>query len=176
MSDPPQQLSVLDVVDELEEVVSTARRVPLSANVLISEDEVLELVDRIRLALPEELVQARHAVLDRERLVRAAEQDAEQILAHAEQESQRLLGEAADRAAALLAEHELTRQAQAHAASLVAEAEQRSAQVRAEADEYARSVMSQLEEQLGRALTTVRKGIEALPRPAGEVRRRPRRR
>jgi len=169
-------LSALEVVDALEEIVASSRRIPLSANVMVNEDELLELVDRIRLALPEDLVQARHMVEDRARILGAAEQEAEQVLGRAEEEATRLVREAGERAAAMLSEHELSRQAQAHAAAVVAEAEQRAAATRQEADAYARDVMGRLEEQLARALATVRKGMETLPQPpaAGRPRRRPR--
>ncbi|MBV8444321.1 MAG: hypothetical protein JOZ92_00235, partial [Candidatus Dormibacteraeota bacterium] len=124
MSEEQERPGVLDAVDELEELVSTARRVPLSANVMVNEDEVLELVDRIRLALPEELVAARHLVQDRDRLMVGAEQEAEQLLARAEQESERLVREAGERAAAAVSDHEVTRQARAQGAATLAEAEE----------------------------------------------------
>jgi len=167
-----EQLPVLAVVDELEELVTTARRVPLSASVMVNEDEVLELVDRIRLALPGELVQARHLAEDRDRMIATAEREAEQLLSRAEHEAERLVRDASERAASMVAAHELTRQARAHAEAAAAEAEGRAAMVRSEADSYAREVMAKLEEQLGRALATVRKGIEALPRPAAATSRR----
>ena len=42
-----EPVSVLELVDQLEDVVTAARRLPLSANVVVNEDETLELVDRI---------------------------------------------------------------------------------------------------------------------------------
>ena len=156
-------LSVIDAVDQLEDALSHARRLPLSTSVVVNEDEALELVDRIRLALPEELVQARHLQQDRERILGAADDEAERVLARAEQQAQQLLADAGERAAAMLAQHRLTEQARAHAETLVAESEARAATVRAEADGYVRDVMANLEEQLMRALATVRRGMETLP-------------
>jgi len=169
-----EPVSVLELVDQLEDVVTAARRLPLSANVVVNEDETLELVDRIRLGLPDELVQARHTLEDRERIIATAEEEAERTLRHAEEEAERLLRESGDRAAALVAEHAVTAQARAHADALVAEAEERASVTRAEADTYARDVMLRLEEHLMRAVTTVRKGIETLPVPP-DARRRERR-
>ena len=166
------ELTALDIVDDLEDLVSSARRVPLSANVIVNEDETLELIDRLRLGLPDELTQARHTLEDRARIVAAAEQEAEQTLAGAEQEASRLLREATERAAAMVTESAITQQAQARATQLLAEAEEQAAAIRGEADAYARDVMKQLEEQLMRAVTTVRKGIDTLPAPPGSRRRR----
>ena len=82
MSDAPESLepTVIDLVDQLEELVSTGRRVPFTAGVVVNEDELLELIDRTRLGLPDELMQARHLLEDQRRVLVEAEQEAERIL------------------------------------------------------------------------------------------------
>ena len=160
-----EPVSVLELVDQLEDAVTGARRLPLSANVLVNEDETLELVDRIRLGLPDELVQARHMLEDRERILASAEEEGEHMLRQAEEQAERLVREASERAAMLVSEHTVTAQARAHADAAVAEAEDRAATTRAEADAYARDVMLRLDEHLTQVVTTVRKGIETLPEP-----------
>lgn len=166
------QLSALDIVDELEDLVTSARRVPLSANVIVNEDETVELIDRLRLGLPDELQQAQHMVEDRARILAGAEEEAESLVRRAEQQAERVVREADERAASLVTDSAITQQAHARAAQLIAEADERAASIRAEADAYARDVMTQLEEQLVRAAATVRKGIETLPSPSGARRRR----
>jgi len=69
-------------------------------------------------------------------------------------------------------EHEIVEQARVHAATVLAEADERAATTCAEADAYAREVMVRLEEQLMRAVTTVRKGIDALPASVKAPRKR----
>jgi hypothetical protein len=174
MSDDRTQLdpTVIDLVDQLEELVSTGRRVPFTAGVVVNEDEVLELIDRTRLGLPDELTQARHLLEDQRRVLVEAEQEAERILTRAEAEAARLVDEAHARASVMVGDHEIAEQARLHAATLLAEAEERAAKTCAEADAYARDVMVRLEDQLMRAATTVRKGIEALPVEPGSRRKR----
>jgi F0F1-type ATP synthase membrane subunit b/b' len=174
MSDEPTRLdpTVIDLVDQLEELVSTGRRVPFTAGVVVNEDEVLELIDRTRLGLPDELTQARHLLEDQRRVLDEAEEEAERILSRAETEAARLVDEAHARASVMVGDHEIAEQARLHAATLLAEAEERAARTCAEADAYAREVMVRLEDQLMRAATTVRKGIEALPVEAGSKRKR----
>jgi hypothetical protein len=72
----------------------------------------------------------------------------------------------------MVGDHEIAEQARTQAATLLADAEDRAARTCAEADAYARDVMVRLEDQLMRAATTVRKGIEALPAVAGSRRKR----
>jgi hypothetical protein len=177
MADETRQTdtTVIDLVDQLEELVTTGRRVPFTAGVVVNEDELLELIDRTRLGLPDELVQARHLLEDQRRVVVEAQQEAERILSRADTESQRLVEEAKARAAVMVGDHEIADQARAHAATLLADAEERAAKTCADADAYARDVMVRLEDQLMRAATIVRKGIEALPvEPASKRKRRER--
>ena len=110
MSDSPAGLdpTVIDLVDQLEELVSTGRRVPFTAGVVVNEDEILELVDRTRLALPDELMQARHLLEDQRRLLTEAEQEAERILSRAESEVDRVVAEAQARAAVMVRDHALS--------------------------------------------------------------------
>ena len=164
--------SVLELVDQLEDMVSGSRRLPLSTSVVLNEDDLLELVDRIRLALPDELVGARHTMEDAQRIMATAEEEAERALARAEQESERMVREARDQASYLVSQHSILSQAQAHADALLGDAEERAAAVRHDADAYAREVMSHIEEQMTRALATVRRGLETLPAAGGDRRRR----
>lgn len=156
--------SLLDLVDELETMVSGARRLPLSTSVMLDEDALLELVDRIRLGVPEELVRARQTEDDAQRLVGSAQDEAERMVADAEEHAARTLERAGEQASMLVSQHHIVSQAQAHADALLADAESRAAAVRTDADTYARDVMTHLEEQLTRALGTVRRGLETLPR------------
>jgi hypothetical protein len=164
--------TVIDLVDQLEELVSTGRRVPFTAGVVVNEDEVLELIDRTRLGLPDELMQARHLLEDQRRVLVETEQEAERILSRAESEAARIIGEAEARAAVMVGDHAIAEQAQEHAATVLAQAEERAAKTCNEADAYAREVMLRLEDQLMRAATTVRKGIDALPTEGGSRRKR----
>ena len=174
MTDHPENAdpSVIDLVDQLEELVSTGRRGPFTAGVVVNEDELLELIDRTRLGLPDELMQARHLLEDQRRVVVEAEQEAERILSRAETESARIVAEADARVAVMVGDHAIAEQAREHAATVLAEAEERAAKTCSEADAYAREVMLRLEDQLMRAATTVRKGIDALPSEGGSRRKR----
>ena len=174
MTEPPENAdtTVIDLVDRLEELVSTGRRVPFTAGVVVNEDEVLEFIDRTRLGLPDELMQARHLLEDQRRVLVEAEQESERILTRAETEVARIVGEAEARARVMLGDHAIAEQAREHAATILAEAEERAAKTCSEADAYAREVMLRLEDQLMRAATTVRKGIDALPAEGGSRRKR----
>jgi hypothetical protein len=166
--------TVVDIVDTLEELVGAARRLPFTPSVVVNEDEILELVDRIRVALPDDLITARHTVEERDEMLERATREAAELIARAEEEAARKVREAQAQAAALVDQHAILLTATEKAHQLVAEAEQEAASERAAADDYAHAVMQRLEDQLERWLATVREGLQSLPQKAQPARRRKR--
>ena len=61
--EPP--VDVIDLLDRLEELVGTGRRVPLSTRVIVEEDEFLAILDQIRAAVPREIRDAQRVVEER---------------------------------------------------------------------------------------------------------------
>jgi DNA anti-recombination protein RmuC len=145
-------IDILYLLDRLEEVLNSGSRVPfMGSRTLIDEQECLDILDQIRVALPEEIKQARRVTAERD-----------SILAEAEARAQQIIREAEERAAEKVQEHALVRQAQARAEQIEAEAERRCAEMRREADEYVYETLLNLERDLDQLLQTVRKGTRAL--------------
>jgi membrane protein involved in colicin uptake len=170
VTDADELIPVLDVLDTLEELVGAARRVPLTSNVVLNEEDVIELVDRIRVSLPDDLRAARHALEEREQLMERASREAEnlterstrdatELAQRSAEEAERAVREARARAEELVADHAITRDATERARTTVAEAERYAAEQREQADAYAREVVTRLAEQLERWLDTVRGGL-----------------
>jgi hypothetical protein len=151
-------IDILYLLDRLEEVLNSGSRLPFSSRTMIDEQECLDILDQIRVALPEELKQARRVNAERD-----------SIVAEAEARAQQLIREAEERASEKVQEHVLVRQAQLRAEQVEAEAERHSEEIRREAEEYAYEALSELENELEQLLATVRKGTRAL-RPAVEPR------
>ena len=62
--------STLDLLDALEALLAEARRVPFSGSVMVNDEDLIQLVDRIRLSLPADVVQAQRLLDQRERVLR----------------------------------------------------------------------------------------------------------
>jgi len=125
--------------------------VPLSTQVMVNEDEMMELVDQIRFNLPDEIKQANWTVAEQQRIITEA---------HAE--AARIMSRANERAEETASEHEILRRAERHAAQVIKDAQAKSDQIITEAEGYALEQLRQLEAHLGRTLATVRRGVEAL--------------
>jgi DNA anti-recombination protein RmuC len=129
-----------DLIDELEDVLAEGRRIPFSGRLMIDEERMLDIIDRMRVAVPDELKQARRIVQEQERLLTEAQARVEQALD--------------ERGLLVAVEHERQR--------LLQQVEQEAADVRAGADEYARELLQDLDDRLVKLLNNVRNGLESL--------------
>jgi vacuolar-type H+-ATPase subunit H len=143
-------MSVYRVLDKLEAYVHEGTWLPAGYRVL-SEERLLELVEKIRASLPEEVGRAKVIAKDHERMMRAAQEKAQAIV-----------DEAASKHEELLDDSEIVRRARDAAERLVSDAENRARKVREGADEYASGVFVEMESRLSGALGAVRKGREVL--------------
>lgn len=160
---------ILYLVDRLEELLSKGFRVPFTTNAVIDEEAFLDLIDQMRIAIPNEIRQAQRISQERDR-----------IMAQAREEAERLLEQARAEAARLVTEQELAKAAEQRARSVVAHAREEAEAIRAGADEYAIGVLEDLHNELHRIIRTVENGLQALnanrdlgepPQPEGEYSR-----
>jgi phage shock protein A len=152
-------------IQQLEELISQAKSMPLSSSVLMNREEILELVQGMRDALPEEIKQARWVVKDREELLAKARRDAEGIVQEGREEQDRLI-----------ADQEVVKEAQREAERVLGEARDEARQIRLEAEDYvdaklasfeitltkAREQLAKIEAQLGKTHQQVEKGRQRL--------------
>jgi cell division septum initiation protein DivIVA len=132
-------------------LIQNARHVPLSTQIMLNEDELMELIDQIRFNLPDEMKQANWTVSEQNR-----------IMTEAHAEAARTMSRANERAEEAASEHEVLRRAERHASQMVKDAQAKSDQIIRDAEAYALEQLKQLEAHLGRTLATVRRGVEAL--------------
>jgi len=105
----------------------------------------------MRIAIPEEIKQARRVTQDRDRLLAQAQAEADKIIAAGREQATRLLQE-----------RELTKSAEAQAQAIIEEAKKEAARIRQEADAYALGVLTDLAAELARQQQTAQNGIELL--------------
>ena len=141
-------MDILHLVDRLEELVNEGRRLPLSNKVMVDEQKIWDLIDQMRISIPEEVKKAKRTNQERDR-----------IIAQAHEEAARLVDLKREEATALVAEHELTKAADARAATIVERAQRDAESLRADADEYVLQVLGGLATNLERALNEIRNGI-----------------
>ncbi len=145
-------------LQQIEELIRAAKSMPLSASVLVNQEEVLELLESAQAELPEEIKQARWVVKDREELLAKARRDGEAVVQ-----------KGMDERARLVSQQEVVRAAQEEAERLLAEAREQARQMRLEAEDYVDAKLAQFEialgktqQELGRSIAQVRRGRDKL--------------
>ena len=153
MSDPEAgAVDFMYLLDRLEETLVTGSRVPLMARTLVDEQECLDILDQMRVAMPTEIKEARRVIAERDH-----------ILAQAREETERIVRGAEHRASRLVEEHAVVRGAPSPARCRSrSRPSARRSNIREEADKYAETVLTRVQERLDQALTNVRAGLREL--------------
>ena len=146
-----EQFGLASILKDLEEAVANASRMPLSTKVLVDGDTILNCVDRIYAALPDELKQAQKVL-----------EHSDKLLESVEGQSKRIILEAREQAEQLTQETEIYRVATEQAQELLNKAESASIQLRHESIVYCDDVLQQLEDNNEKMLLSIRKNREDL--------------
>ena len=139
------------LLDQLIDIVSAAKSMPLSSSVMVAREEVLELLERAREQLPDEIHLSRRMLREREDYLVATRRDGEEILAEARVQAERMVQRT-----------EIVRQATQRARRILEEAEAESRRLRREADDFVDQKLGNFEIVLDRTLRMVRAGREKL--------------
>ncbi|HSJ52266.1 MAG TPA: hypothetical protein VLC52_00850 [Anaerolineae bacterium] len=146
------------LIDRLERLLNESWRMPLSAYLVINEDDFLDIIDQMRTAIPREVKEGEKIQRERERIVAQAEEEAERLLQLAQED-----------AAKLVEQHEIIRMSEQRGRTIIERAQREAEVLKGEADEYARQVLVSLDGQIGTLeshiaglRTTVRNGLDAL--------------
>ncbi|RPI88649.1 MAG: hypothetical protein EHM41_00530 [Chloroflexi bacterium] len=144
-------MDILHLIDRLEEILNESRPLPFTHNVIVDEDRILDLIDQMRVAIPEEVKKAQQLLAQRDRILAQAQEEANRTLALAREKSEQLVERDA-----------IVQAAQGRAEQIVAGAKTEVIDIRREADDYALDTLTKLELELDRSLTQVRNGIRTL--------------
>jgi len=141
-------VELYDRLDELTDLVSQARAVPLSSGgCVVNRQQALDLLDAIRSNIPGDVEQA-HAILD-ERI---------DVIEDGQREADRIVREAEAEAARLIDQNVLLTQARAQAHDIINSAADDADHMRAETADWVDAKLAQFEVSLTRILDAVQKG------------------
>ena len=145
-------MDVLTLLDLLIDELNRAAQVPLSGGrAMVDREKMIETVEQIKTALPEDITQAQQIKRDREGIITEANREAEQ-----------LVSEAQEQACQLLSEHEIVRQANAEARAIVTHAQEHSAKIRRAANDYAEELLASMDNILSSHVELLNRNRESL--------------
>ena len=129
--------TVIDLLNELEEVLDNSRAVPFSNRVSVDKEELYEIITEIRMKLPNELKQSKWVIEERNKILIDAQKEADEIVKNAE-----------DRMVRMIDDNEVTKKAYDQAAAIIESAKKTAKEMRLGAMEYSEGVLADAENKL----------------------------
>ena len=144
-------MDILHLVDRIEELFNESRAVPFTRNVVVDEDKMLDIIDQMRVTVPEEVKKAQQIVTQKDRIIAQAQEEASRIVALAKEKAEQIVEREA-----------IVKSAQTRSAQIVAQAREDASNTRHDADDYVIDSLQNLEEEVTKLLTQVRNGIRKI--------------
>lgn len=138
---------ILFLVNRLDNLIASSRKMPLVDQLLVKEADIWSIIHEMRIAIPDEIKQARRIIQDKER-----------ILAQAREESERALKREG-----------LLHSAEERSQEILRLADEKAEQIKVEADAYVvetlralRDHLATIEMDIGRSILSIEKGLASL--------------
>ena len=144
-------MDILHLIDRLEELFNQSKPFPLTRNVMLDEDKMLDIIDQMRIAIPEEVKKAQQILVQKDR-----------VMAQAQEEASRIVELAHQKADDLVHRDNIVVEAQRRAEQIVSQARLDADATRREADNYVVDALTHLQNELERLSTQVRNGIQTV--------------
>ena len=144
-------MEIFTLLETLEELIESSKKVPLTNKTIVDQEEILEVVKEIRLKMPEDLKQAKWVREERERILTEAHKEADDIVKEAE-----------NRIIAMIDEHEITKKAYEQKAQIIETANEMSREISKGTKDYADNLLEKIEVVLEEALKTVQNNRKEL--------------
>ena len=144
-------MDILHLVDRLEELFNESKPIPLTHSVVVDEDRMLEIIDQMRISIPDEVKNAQQIIAQRDR-----------VLAQAQEEANRTVKLAKNKGDDIVARDAIVEAAQVRADQLLTQARAEAEVIRVEADDYIIESLTALEAELDRLTAQARNGIASL--------------
>ena len=74
-------MDILHLVDRLEELFNESRPVWFTHSVIVDEDRLLDLIDQMRITIPEEIKKAQQLLAQKDRIMAQAQEEGNRTIA-----------------------------------------------------------------------------------------------
>ncbi len=142
----------------MEALISTSKTMPVGGSALVDKKKVMELLDQLRLSIPQEMKAAGEVLAQKDQIINSATMDARRTKTQAEDDLREKLSQNEVHKKA----EEALQEAELRAARIIDLAEAESQARRTEADAYALRCLRAFERELNTLNGSVRKGIDLL--------------
>jgi DNA repair exonuclease SbcCD ATPase subunit len=144
-------MDILQLIDRLEELFNNSHPIPLTHNVIVDEDKFLDIIDQMRISVPEEVKKAQQVFSQKDR-----------VMAQAQEEANRTLQLAREKADDLVDKELLVQDAQRRASQIIDQARVEAENIKIDADQYALDSLMGLQTELERLSNQAKNGVQVL--------------
>jgi len=144
-------MEILSVLEALEDLIERSPSMPFTGKCMVNRDEILDIIQDIRLKLPDDLKQAKWVIEERSH-----------ILAEAQQEADNIIKASDSKIAAMVDEHEICRKAYEQAEVIITNAKKNAREIRLGTREYADNILNKVEEILEDTLAVIKANRDEL--------------
>jgi cell division septum initiation protein DivIVA len=144
-------MDILELIDRLEDLFNQSHSIPFTHSVIVDEDRMLDIIDQMRVSIPDEIKKSQQIINQREK-----------YLAQAQEEASRITSIARERSAKAITQEEIVQEAKRAADEIIAEAELERTRIQQETDDYIVSELQNFREQLHMLMQQVSNGIETV--------------
>ena len=134
----------MEMLDQLEDIIESSHNVPFVGKALIDKDELLDLIQELRLKIPDDLKQAKWIKGERQRILLEAQKEATAIIKSAE-----------DKIISMINENEITKKANEAAEEILKNANTKAREIRNATRQYVDTALADSEKVLERTLATL---------------------
>lgn len=130
-------VEIKGLFDRAIEILDGGSHLPFSSKVAVPEDELIELLEQLREAIPEEVERANNILADSENMLRQARSDADAMVLQARAQAEEIIKTAEEERQKLLSHESIFQDAERQGAELKAAALKENAEIRGKAQEFA---------------------------------------
>jgi cell division septum initiation protein DivIVA len=141
-------MDILHLIDRLEELFNESRPIWFTHSVVMDEDRLLDLIDQMRVAIPEEIKKSQQLLSQKDR-----------ILAQAQEEANRTIGLAREKADKMVEKDPITQAAQVRADQIIDQTRQECEQMKRDADDYVLHSLQDMQSEVEKITNQVKNGI-----------------
>ena len=144
-------MDIQHLVDRMEDLIDEGRHLFGTKYTMLDEERALEIIDQMRISIPEEIETAARTIQQRDRVLAEANEEAARIVQQARQHSEDLIDD-----------QEMVKQAKVRAEFVIEQAKIEAQKITQEADEYVLVQLSELEQRFALTLDEIRNGIQLM--------------
>ncbi len=141
-------MDILHLIDRLEELFNESRPIWFTHSVVMDEDRLLDLIDQMRVAIPEEIKKSQQLLSQKDRM-----------LAQAQEEANRTIALAREKADKMVEKDPITQAAQVRADQIIAQTRQECDQIKRDADDYVLRTLQEMQSEMDKITNQVKNGI-----------------